>query len=224
MVKKILRIRTILILVIVGFILGKSKIFLKEIAPLTNALSKHLTATNIKIFIACLVIITLMLVINKMWNFMSKIRRNKKQQAAITALMPSDDRQQYIISRDDYRRGNSKENFYRKTFYLYLLETFGNSCARCGDKENGMDIDHFIFGKNEGGCFIMQHKDGYFVNNAIPLCQTCNRSKSDNNYRDFFDDEELLSILQHNLLMTKLLNERLFWENEGKFIKQKKVV
>lgn len=146
-----------------------------------------------------------------------------KRRLAISNISPSSDRNDYLIDNDDYRRGNSKESYYRKTFALHLLETFGNCCAKCGDKENGIDIDHFIFCKNEGGCFIMRHRDGHLVNNAIPLCWTCNRAKSDESFQSYFSSEELLSIFEKNLKMTKRLNDKSVFDVEGKIIKVKKV-
>lgn len=144
------------------------------------------------------------------------------RQLAINAILPSSNRNDYLIDNDDYRRGNPRESYYRKTFALHLLETFGNCCAKCGDKENGIDIDHFIFSKNEGGCFIMKHKQGHLINNAIPLCRTCNRSKSDGSFHSFYSDEKLLLILEKNLQMTKLVNDKSIFGTDGKILKQKK--
>lgn len=100
------------------------------------------------------------------------------------------------------------DNDYRKTWFLTLLKIYDNKCANCGDSSNGCDLDHFVFAKNEGGNFIMKHRDGYFVNNAIPLCQNCNRSKGDQDYNNFFSEEKLLELFTKNAEMTKLINER----------------
>jgi len=54
----------------------------------------------------------------------------------------------------------------------------------------------------------MFHRDGMWVNNAIPLCIACNRSKGDRSYRDFFTTEQLIDILERNVQMTKRLTER----------------
>ena len=119
----------------------------------------------------------------------------------------SDTRTDYVIGNDDYRRGTPRENFYRKSFFLPLLSVFGNQCAGCGNAQNGVDVDHFVFSKNEGGSFAMYHTDGLWVNNAIPLCETCNRSKLDQSYREFFTEEQLVEIFEKNVQMTKLLND-----------------
>jgi len=133
-------------------------------------------------------------------------RRKAELQASIAKVRIPDNRADYIISNADYRRGTPRENFYRKAFLLSLLSLFDNRCAKCGTRENGVDIDHFVLSKNEGGSFAMFHRDGFWVNNAIPLCQTCNRSKLDRSYRLFFAEEQLLGILQRNAEMTKRLN------------------
>ena len=38
----------------------------------------------------------------------------------------SDNRADYVISNDDYRRGTPREHFYRKAFLLSLLAAFDN--------------------------------------------------------------------------------------------------
>lgn len=129
-------------------------------------------------------------------------------QRKISIVRISDDRNDYIISKEDYKRGNPVDNDYRKTWFLTLLKIYDNKCANCGDSSNGCDLDHFVFAKNEGGNFIMKHRDGYFVNNAIPLCQNCNRSKGDQDYNNFFSEEKLLELFTKNAEMTKLINER----------------
>jgi 5-methylcytosine-specific restriction endonuclease McrA len=118
----------------------------------------------------------------------------------------SDNRADYVISNDDYRRGTPREHFYRKAFLLSLLAAFDNRCASCGTYQNGVDIDHFVFSKNEGGSFAMFHREGFWVNNAVPLCQTCNRSKLDQSYRIFFTQEQLVTIFERNVEMTRRLN------------------
>ena len=136
--------------------------------------------------------------------------RNKKEEFArkIGQLSSSDNRHEYEISNEDYKRGLDKERDYVLRHKAALFRLFDNRCANCGDDENGLEIDHFIFSKNEGGCFEMRHKDGFNVNNAIPLCESCNRSKSDKNYKTFFSPERLVQILEKCSLMTKRLNEK----------------
>lgn len=145
----------------------------------------------------------------KQRELQKKIDEQRKQEILkeLEKVKISDNRHDYIVSNEDYKRGLPKENAYRKMYLLSLLEIFGNKCANCGTKNQGIDIDHFFLSKNEGGCFIMKHKDGYFVNNAVPLCQTCNRSKGDKNYKEFYKDEaKILELFQKNVAMTKLLN------------------
>jgi hypothetical protein len=138
--------------------------------------------------------------------------REQEIQVKIATVEISKNREDYIIEEDDYRRGNKKENLYRKRFKLTLLSTFGNACVKCGRSDNGVDIDHFVLSKNEGGCFFLRHKDGHLVNNAIVLCASCNRSKSDDCHLDFFTPKELHRVYVLNAGMTKLLNEESFLE------------
>ncbi len=216
------RINTISILIFAGIVAINSTSFFKVIKSVNRFALILLNETNGKLIISGAATIVLFIGLKKIWNLISCARLHNKRLKAIATLTPSTDRDDYIIDRDDYRRGNPKESYYRKTFYLYLLEVFGNSCAKCGSKENGMDIDHFIFSKNEGGCFMMKHREGHLVNNAIPLCQTCNRSKSDDDYKSFFSESELLAILERNVLMTRRLNAKSIFDEGGRIIKQKR--
>ena len=134
-------------------------------------------------------------------------KKLREIQEKISILKISDNREDYIIRNDDYNRGNPIDNRYRKNYSLTLLKIYDNSCAKCGNRKNGFDLDHFIFPKNSGGNFMLRNKDGYWVNNAIPLCKTCNRSKGDRSYKKFFTDEELLMIYEKNVEMTKILNK-----------------
>lgn len=125
----------------------------------------------------------------------------------LSEVFVSTNREDYIIEKEDYKKGNKRENKYKKKYVLTLLSLYQNQCARCGRSDNGFDLDHFFLSKNEGGSFALRHKDGYLVNNAIPLCQSCNRSKGDRSYRTFFNDEEILTLFTKNREMTLLLNQ-----------------
>ncbi len=152
------------------------------------------------------VIIVLILVIAT--KIVISYYKNKTMQEKIAKLEISDDRNDYIISNFDYKRWNKKENSYRKLFKLPVLSVFDNECAKCRDSYNWVDIDHFVFSKNSWWCFIMIHRDWYLVNNAIPLCQSCNRSKWDRDYKEFFTKNELMNIYTKNQEMTELINEK----------------
>lgn len=153
-----------------------------------------------------------------------RVQKNKNDlQEKINHLFPSFDRLDYIISGNDYKRGNKKENFYRKALQLKLLSVFNNSCAKCGSHDNGIELDHFIFSKNEGGCFIMIHKENYYVNNAIPLCLSCNRGKGDRHFSKYFNEIEIANILKKNIQLTKHLNELYVLNESGAFMNKDKL-
>lgn len=210
-------------MIFICLILKNSGAILKVVKTNIQTIFTFYNSTNGKILASGVAMVIILIIIKRIWNRIASIRQYQRRQIAISKLTPSADRNEYNIEKDDYRRGSPKESYYRKTFFLHLLETFNNSCARCRSKENGMDIDHFIFSKNEGGCFMMKHRDGYFVNNAIPLCQTCNRSKSDKSFKLFFSDSELLNILKRNVLMTRRLNGKSTFDMEDKLRLKKRV-
>ncbi len=215
------KLNIIMTLIHIGLVVGIVGVIFRVVMTLMRAALNFFNSADGRIVTLGAAMVITFVVIKKVWDLIVRIRRHQRRRATIAKLMPSADRNEYIIEREDYRRGSPKESYYRKTFCLYLLEAFNNSCAKCGSKENGMDIDHFIFSKNEGGCFMMRHSEGYLINNAIPLCQTCNRSKSDESYKSYFSESELLTILERNVLMTKRLNQRLIFNGNGEIIKQK---
>ena len=128
-------------------------------------------------------------------------------QERLSELKISDDHRDYIVLRDDFKRGSDKERTYVRLHRNFLYRTYDNRCAKCGDDSNGLDIDHFFFSKNEGGCFEMLRRDGFRVNNAIPLCESCNRSKSDRSYKHFFSEQELILTMEKNAKMNDRLNQ-----------------
>jgi 5-methylcytosine-specific restriction endonuclease McrA len=128
-------------------------------------------------------------------------------QVRLSRLGINDDRSVYIVHRGDYKRGSEKERDYIRQHRNYLFRIYDNRCSKCGNDANGLDIDHFFISKNEGGCFQMLHRDGFIVNNAIPLCESCNRSKSDRDYRSFFSQHDLIRVLELNSQMNLRLNQ-----------------
>jgi hypothetical protein len=145
-------------------------------------------------------------------SVLSHYRREKNK--AVRSLMEGyeieDDPAQFMIRPQDRERGGTREKRYRKKYKLILLEEFGNRCCRCGARKQGLDLDHFFMPKKKGGTFAMWHKDGFWVNNAIPLCQTCNRSKGKKSHTTYFDQEKLMQIMDVNQRMTRRLNDDQF--------------
>ena len=113
----------------------------------------------------------------------------------------------YIIGSEDFRRNNEKELQYRRKNKLFIFKLYDNKCAKCGDSENGVDLDHLAVPKSMGGNFVLKTKSGVLVNNSVPLCEKCNRSKGARNYRKFFSDNEILYILNKNREMNNRINE-----------------
>jgi hypothetical protein len=120
----------------------------------------------------------------------------------------SDQIKDYAISIQDFKRNNEWEQNYRKEHLLTLLKLFDNKCAKCGNMNNGIDLDHFFISKHDGGNFAMKEKSGRLINNAIPLCRSCNREKSNKNYIHFFPISNLLDILEKNNIMTNKINNK----------------
>lgn len=178
------------------------------IAGLIGALAEVLIIINMgnatmDMGAAICIFLILLIVISFLLGLLKRLDRNniRLEQSNF-----SDNPHDYIIKVGDYTRNSHKEREYRKRYFLILLQKYNNACANCGKQNNGIDLDHLFLPKNYGGCFKMAHKDGYFVNNAVPLCEHCNRSKSDRSYKHFFKFNRLTRILEVNKEMSKIIN------------------
>lgn len=161
-----------------------------------------LVSSGICIFLVCGIV----------WGYFDNKKEEKRRafQKVLSTNDFSDNIEDYWVRQSNFKRQNRVEKRYRKKFLLHLLDIFNNQCANCGDRENGLDLDHFMVPKSSGGNFKLKHnEDGYWVNNAIPLCISCNRSKGNGDYKRFFSSERLVEILKKNNEMTKYVNDRM---------------
>ena len=104
------------------------------------------------------------------------------------------DRQDYIIHNSDYERASIVDQHFHKMYKFKILDLFSNRCVKTGDMEM-IEMDHFIIPKSKGGNFILMHKDGYLLLNAIPLCRSENSNKSNKIVDSFFTNKEIEDIL-----------------------------
>lgn len=116
----------------------------------------------------------------------------------------SSDREDYIILGRDFARGTSKERSFVKKYRNILFGLYNNQCAVC-KATNSLDLDHFGIPKYEGGCFVMHHRNGMKVCNAVPLCEKCNRSKGKK--PPDYSDEVLGGILEKMMYISVMLNQ-----------------
>lgn len=124
---------------------------------------------------------------------------------------------QCIVRGEDFSRDSKVDRYYMKNFRDTLAKKFEGHCAKCGEGMARLEFDHFLVPKSRGGVFAMRHKDGYFVNNCIPLCRSCNASKGAKEAIDFFEHSELEHILKLSAALNADLN-RVFadfaWDTE----------
>ncbi|EPA8590531.1 hypothetical protein ACQ7JZ_000087 [Vibrio parahaemolyticus] len=141
-------------------------------------------------------------------DYLMKQRREAEAlEEKIRTISPSFNRFDYTILAHDYKRGNKVDNAYKRLYTLTALNSFDCRCANCYDRHNGFELDHFIFSKNDGGNFVMRSKDGYLVNNAVVLCVTCNRSKQDKVFTEFFSQEAVFRIMDVNKSLTEIIHK-----------------
>jgi len=100
-------------------------------------------------------------------------------------------REDYLIRNKDYKRGNPLENYINKAWKEKVLFFYTNKCVTCQSEDN-FTLDHFWLPKNEGGNFVMLHLESRsLVSNVIPLCRSCNSSKCDKPFQNFFTINQL---------------------------------
>lgn len=88
---------------------------------------------------------------------------------------------QYFQKAAHKRRAQEKglEASFTRLDWERALKHFNNSCAYCGAKGN-LTKEHFIPVSNGGE---------YSVNNIIPVCRSCNCSKRDSNFFDWYSKQ-----------------------------------
>ena len=130
--------------------------------------------------------------------------RQRIAQLAAEAGPPESD--QLVITPTDFDRDNEADRGYRKMFLLRLLTHFGNRCPVCDRDDRGLDLDHFFLPKSAGGNFVLLRRDGVRINNAVPMCESCNRRKGTRHYLGSVSPAVVQRILEMNREMNKLLN------------------
>lgn len=139
---------------------------------------------------------------------MEQAARRAAELAALVTQAGVPPRHQLVVSSSDRTRENAADRDYRKRMLLRLLGLYGNQCAICGANDAGLDLDHFFVPKSQGGNFALTRHDGIKVNNAVPMCESCNRAKGARPYDEFLRgrEERLRVILRLNVQMNRLLN------------------
>ena len=129
----------------------------------------------------------------------------------------------YHIVGKDYLRETSIENFYKNHFNEELIKSFGG-CAHCKSAKMGyssLEYDHFWLPKSLGGNFAMRHKNGYYVNNCVPLCGDCNKKKSAKSIYEFYSPEELSHIIETSQSLNIKLNKMMTTYQDNYFPNRK---
>ena len=124
-------------------------------------------------------------------------------------------REDFVVSDEDYKRTSEVDINYHKEFKNYLFVLYGNRCVKCSNMKN-LEVDHLYIPKVKGGNFIMIYRDGYKINNAVPLCRKCNAIKYDKSYKEFFNKKTLAIISHKNTIMNDFINGKI---SEEEFLK-----
>lgn len=112
----------------------------------------------------------------------------------------------YLIRPQDFERNNEIDQYFNQKYKFKLLKIFENKCLISGSIER-IELDHAIIPKSKGGNFILKHKNGYLLLNALPLTKSVNLEKSDTYGKDFFSKEEINYIFNKLKEINILINK-----------------
>jgi len=112
----------------------------------------------------------------------------------------------YIIVPEDYSRDSRIDKYYKRNFSKLLSRAFNGHCCKCGEGMVQLAFDHFWFPKSRGGNFLMRHVEGYYINNCVPLCSSCNSSKGNKEIHEFFDLSEIKEITKRSQSINSEIN------------------
>lgn len=113
-----------------------------------------------------------------------------------------------IVDKEDCRRPSRIDRYFRKHLKYALLDHFDGECGDCAAKE-GLQLDHFWCAKKDGGNFAMRSKTGFYVNNCLPLCGSCNASKGAKHVYEYFDANKVQKLLKRSHEFDIFLNQKL---------------
>lgn len=138
-------------------------------------------------------------------------RKYREKNAQRLKLYKIENREHIRIVQREYRKNNPevkrisehKRNALKRNLpntltlkqWMDIKQCFNNKCAYCGKTDNsGLTQDHFI-PLSRGG--------EYTVNNIIPACKSCNSSKGNKDFfewyevQSFYDEKRKLKIIKH---------------------------
>lgn len=125
----------------------------------------------------------------------------------------------YQIYPQDHSRDSRVDRFFKNHMKFALIEHFGGKCVCCLDTVD-LELDHFFIPKNNGGNFAVRSINGYFVNNCIPLCRSCNASKGARQVFEFFDKDKLKMLFETSKNFGPFLNSHMHkFQDEVGFVK-----
>ena len=123
------------------------------------------------------------------------------------------DRSDFRIHKDDYRRGNQIDNYFRNHVCEIIFSAFNKACAFCGATHD-LTFDHYALPKNEGGNFVLISTDGTSIRvNIVVLCRGCNGAKGQSRYFEYFSETQRATA---HAAQQKILNHLM---SDGKFLK-----
>lgn len=79
--------------------------------------------------------------------------------------------------------------------WLGILEKFNHQCCYCGQKVESLQQDHFI----------PVSKGGWYTEiNIVPACPTCNASKNNKDYEDWYQYQSFYDVQREELLLNHI--------------------
>lgn len=134
----------------------------------------------------------------KRFNIENVVRRSKNLYLCVDCDRQRSIRQAHL--RRENKRLTPKEFVLTTEQWVNCKKEFNNNCAYCGKKRK-LTQDHFI---------PLSKNGEYSINNIIPVCSSCNSSKLDNNFFEWYPKQPFYSKSREKRILNYLnYNENL---------------
>lgn len=94
-------------------------------------------------------------------------------------------------------RANKLTNTFTEDEWKGALLHFGNTCAYCGIHQDDLDIV-----LNQEHVIPVTKKGGYTADNIIPACRSCNSSKSDRDFEEWYSERNSFSLERYKKIIS----------------------
>lgn len=122
----------------------------------------------------------------------------------------------YHFDQSNFVQQSTIDRLYKAKIEKQLHELCAHQCCACQQETGALYLDYFWLPKSMGGNYAMEHRKGYWVNNAVLLCHACLDKRENRLYFNFFSLSALRRLIRINQKITPLL-QSIFAPKSKKF-------